>query len=68
MIDFGVGLKAILLENPVDLFFLAPKYIPIIVLSLFPLSIIKSTVDAVSKSGLEFDIVARCARWYGGVG
>lgn len=68
MIGFCARLEAILLKNPIDLFFFAPDDVPIIAISFPPLSVVESFKDAVPERCFEFDILAACDREYGGLG
>ena len=58
MVDTGTLCKAVLLEDPVDLLLFAPHEVPVITISLLPLSIIECSVYAVAKGSLKFDILA----------
>lgn len=55
MVDFGLRLEPVLLEDPIDLFLLAPHNIPIVRCDLFPLSIQHGLVHAVTKGRFELD-------------
>jgi hypothetical protein len=68
VIDFGLGLYAILFEYPIDLFLFAPHDVPLVAIGLLPLAIEETAVDAISKGCFEFKIGAGSGRGYGGVG
>lgn len=55
MVDFGLRDEPMFFEDPIDLLFFAPHYIPVISVNLFPLPIRHSFVDAVSKRCFVFD-------------
>lgn len=52
---------AVLLVNPVDLLLLAPNQIPVVALSLAPLSVEQPAENAVAKGRLELDVGAELA-------
>lgn len=68
MVDPHVREDAVLLENPVDLFLLAPDNIPVVVPGLLPLTVLEAIVDAVFERGFEFYIGPRYLKRYGGFG
>ena len=59
MVNLGSSLKPILLINPIYLLLLAPHYVPIITVSLSPLSVAEPTVHTVAEGGLELDVLAQ---------
>ena len=56
------------LEDPVDLFLLAPDDIPVIIPGLFPLPVLKGVVYTIFECGLELYVVASYYKGYGGLG
>ena len=68
VVDFGALLESVLLENPVDLFLLAPHHVPVVGIGLAPLAVVEAFVDAVAEGGFEFDVLVEWAGGYGGVG
>ena len=56
VVDLHVGKDAVLLEDPVDLLFLAPDDIPVIVPALPPLSVLEGIVNAVFERCLELHV------------
>ena len=56
MVDLHVREYAVLLEYPVNLLFLAPDHVPVVIPGLLPLAVVEPIVDAVFKSGFEFDV------------
>jgi hypothetical protein len=68
VVDFHVGEDAIFLEDPVDLFLLAPDDIPIVVPGLFPLPVHEGVVDCVLEGGFELYVRAASRMAYWGFG
>lgn len=58
MVYFHVRQDSVFLEYPIDLFFLAPDHVPVIIPRLPPLSIGERIVDAVFESGFKLDVAA----------
>lgn len=56
MVDFHVCEHAMTLEDPVDLFFIAPHHAPIIFIGFSPLPIGQSLIYAISEASFEFNI------------
>ena len=50
------GEHSVFLEYPVDLLFVAPHHIPVVVIGLFPLAIDKSVKNTIFKVGFEFNV------------
>ena len=59
MIDLHIGEHAMLLEDPVDLFLIAPHHIPIIIVGLPPLPLHQGLNHAVFIICFEFDVARR---------
>ena len=58
MIDLATLSETILLENPLDLLFLAPHQVPIIAVGLLPLALVESLEDAVAEGSLELHVLS----------
>jgi len=56
MVDFHSGQHSMFFEDPINLLFLAPHHIPVIIICLFPLSLDKSLKNAIFERGFKFDI------------
>ena len=68
MVDFHVREHAVPLEDPVDLFLLAPHDVPIVVPCLLPLPALHGVQHAIFERGLEFDVRGASRYTYGPVG
>ncbi len=58
VVDFHGGEHAMFFEDPIDLFFFTPHDVPVVIISLFPLSFDHAFEDTVFEGGFELDIGA----------
>ena len=58
VVDFHVREYSVSLEYPVDLFFLAPDDIPVIIVSLLPFSGLKGLLHTILEGSLEFNAIS----------
>ena len=63
MINFHAGQNSGSFKYPVNLFLITPHEIPVIVISLFPVSAIESLEHAVPEIGLELDVGSDDSEW-----
>jgi hypothetical protein len=59
---------AMFFKNPIDLFLLAPHDVPVVIPSLFPLSVGHAVVCTIFESSFEFYVGAELTHYYGGFG
>jgi len=60
--------NSVFLEDPIYLLLFAPNYVPIVIPSLFPLSVCEPIIDCIFESGFKLDVAAEFAMPYGGLG